>query len=158
MALFPVLRAAEPKQLNIDDYFLRLPASTFENPAKGWLKFLRQPRCGVDDRANGYISCIGDGAQAPFEVALFRYKNGRPLLALCQGELEGPRSKYLEFYEQQPNGDMLKVARSIFPIADDTGFAFELPRQGRTIIVRVEKGGEVKAKYTWNGEKFVEDR
>jgi hypothetical protein len=60
---------------------------------------LRQPKCGVVDLANGYMSCTGDGAQPEFEVALFRYRDGRPLLAICQGELEGPDSVYLEFFE-----------------------------------------------------------
>ncbi len=160
LALWPLspLPAAEAKRQTIGDYFVQLPGSTFETPAKDWLKFLRQPKSGVYDVANGYLSCTGDGAQAPFEAALFRYKDDRPLLAVCQGELEGRNSKFLAFYEQQSDGRMLEVPRTIFPIANEQGYVFELPRKGRTIIVRTEKGGKLKAKYTWNGEKFVEER
>lgn len=153
----PHLSAAEAKRLNIGDYFIQLPGSTFEAPAKDWLKFLHQPKSGVYDPANGYLSCTGDGAQAPFEAALFRYKDDRPLLAVCQGELEGKNSKYLEFYETASEGRMLKVPRTLFPIANEKGYLFELPRKGRTVIVRGEKDRKVKAKYTWNGEAFVKE-
>jgi hypothetical protein len=152
----PVLRAADARRLTVVDYYLQLPDKTFERPAKEWLMFLRQPKSGVYDPANGYLSCTGDGAQPPFEVALFRHKNDRPLLAVCQGELEGKNSKYLTFYEPGLGGRMHEVKRSIFPFADEKGYLFELPRQGRTVIVHTEKGGKLKAKYTWDGEKFVE--
>ncbi len=154
----PALRAADAKRLTVVDYYLQLPDKTFEGPAKGWLRFLRQPKCGVEDPAHGYLSCTGDGAQPPFAVALFRYKDDRPLLAVCQGELEGKNAKYLTFYEPGPGGRMHEAKRSIFPIADETGYLFELPRMGRTVLVRTEKGGRLKAKYTWDGAKFVEER
>ena len=151
-------QAAEPKRLTVVDYYLQLPDKTFEGPAKEWLFYLRQPKCGVEDPANGYLSCTGDGAQPAFEVTLFRYKNDRPLLAVCQGELEGVNSKYLAFYEPGFGGRMHEVKRSIFPVADEKGYVFELPRKGRTVMVRTEKGGKVKWKYAWNGEKFVEEK
>jgi len=157
----PQLEATDAKRLRVVDYFLRLPDKTFEGPAKDWLSFLRQPsqpKSGVYDPANGYLSCTGDGAQPPFEVALFRYRDDRPLLAVCQGELEGKSSKYLAFYEPSFGGRMHEVKRSIFPIADEKGYIFELPRKGRTVIVRTEKGGKQKAKYMWDGEKFVEEK
>ena len=156
----PVVRAADAKRLTVVDYYLQLPDKTFERSAKEWLMFLRQPKCGVYDPANGYISCTGDGAQPPFEVTLFRYKDGRPLLAVCQGELEVdlPHPKYLTFYEPGFGGRMHEVKRSIFPIANEKGYLFDLPRKGRTVIVRTEKGGKPKAKYTWDGEKFAEER
>ena len=154
----PVVRAADAKRLTVVDYYLQLPDKTFEGSAKEWLMYLRQPKCGVYDPANGYLSCTGDGAQPSFEVALFRYKDDRPLLAVCQGALEGKNSKYLAFYEPGFGGRMHEVKRSIFPIADEKGYLFELPRKGRTVIVRTEKGGKLKAKYTWDGEKFVEER
>jgi len=154
----PILHGADAKRLTVVDYYLQLPDKTFEGTAKEWLFFLRQPKSGMVDIANGYMSCTGDGAQPPFEVALFRYKDDKPLLAVCQGELEGKNSKYLAFYEPGFGGRMHEVKRSIFPIADEKGFLFELPRKGRTIVVRTEKGGKLKAKYTWDGEKFGEDR
>ncbi|PYL97620.1 MAG: hypothetical protein DMF18_02060 [Verrucomicrobia bacterium] len=63
---------------------------------------------------------------------------------------------------------MHKVSRRVFPIGDrwSSGeyeskyedLQFELPRQGRTILVRSQKSGKVLRKFTWNGEKFVEQR
>jgi len=154
----PLARAADAKRLTIVDYYLQLPDKTFEGPAKDWLAFLRQPKCGTIDVANGYMNCTGDGAQSPFEVALFRFKDDKPLLAVCQGELEGKNSKFLAFYEPGFGGHLHEVKRSIFPIDNDKGYVFELPRKGRTILVRSEKDNKLKAKYTWNGEKFVEEK
>src|ERR1700736_4050549 len=90
---------ADEKKMTVVDYYLRLPDKTFEGPAADWLRFLKQPKCGVVDLANGYMSCVGDGAQPPFEVALFRYRDPARagLLALCQGELEGEKSLFLDF-------------------------------------------------------------
>jgi hypothetical protein len=108
------------------------------------------------------MRCTGDGAQPNFEIALFRYRGGRPLLALCQGELEGADSLFLDFFEMGSDGKMHKARRPIFP-ADDAGsdqgdWRFELPRQGRTVLLRNQKSGKVLRKFTWNGEKFVEEK
>jgi len=98
-ATFLSAYGAEKQRMSVVDYFLLLAPKYFEGTPTDWLSFLRQPKCGVVDLANGYMSCTGDGAQPEFEVALFRYRDGRPLLAICQGELEGPDSVYLEFFE-----------------------------------------------------------
>jgi hypothetical protein len=154
----PFAHAADAKRLTIVDYYLQLPDKTFEGPTKDWFAFLKQPKSGTIDVANGYMNCTGDGAQPPFEVALFRFKDDKPLLAVCQGELEGKNSKFLAFYEPGFGGHLHEVKRSIFPIDNDKGYVFELPRKGRTILVRSEKDNKLKAKYTWNGEKFVEEK
>ena len=56
---------------------------------------------------------------------------------------------------------MKKTRRSIFPVGDagnDKGdWRFELPRHGRTVLVRSQRSGKVLRKLTWNGEKFVEN-
>jgi hypothetical protein len=158
---FP-LRGADERKMRVVDYYLRLPDKTFEGSAADWLRFLKQPKCGVVDVANGYMSCTGDGAQPPFEIALFRYRDGRPLLALCQGELEGEKSLFLDFFEMRSDGKMHKARRSIFPAGDagndQANWRFELPRQGRTVLLRSQKSGKVLSKFTWNGEKFVVQR
>jgi hypothetical protein len=124
----------------------------------------------VIDKQNGYISITGDGAQPSFQVALFRYRDPARagLLALCSGELEGDDSVTLDFFELGADGEMHKVSRRVFPIGDRWGsgeyeskyedLQFELPRRGRTILVRSQKSGKVLRKFTWNGEKFVEQR
>jgi hypothetical protein len=156
------LRGADEKKMTVLDYYLRLPDKTFEGSAADWLRFLKRPKCGVVDLANGYMSCIGDGAQPSFEVALFRCRDGRPLLALCQGELEGAKSLFIDFFEMGSDGKMHKTRRSIFPVKDagndEENWSFELPRKGRTLLVRSQKSGKVLRKFTWNGEKFVEEK
>ena len=156
------LRGADEKKMTVVNYFLLLPSDYFEGPPADWLAFLKQPKCGVVDVANGYMSSTGDGAQPPFEVSLFRYRDGRPLLAVCLGELEGEHSLFLDFFEMRPNGKMGKVPRSIFPVADagnDAGnWRFELPRHGRTVLVRSQKSGKILRKLTWNGEKFQDTK
>jgi hypothetical protein len=54
----------------------RLPDKTLES-VSAWLG-------NACDRQNGYISIAGDGAQPSFQVALFRYRDGRPLFALLR--------------------------------------------------------------------------
>jgi hypothetical protein len=157
----------KPKRLTVSDYFVMLPPKTLEAPAANWLSFLRQPDCGVEDKANGFLSCTGDGAQPPFQVVLFRFKDDRPLLAVCQAELEGRRNVYvqLDFYAFKGKGRMVKAPRSIFPVKDSafpiderTAHSYELPRNGRTVLVRDLGSGKVRQKFTWNGERFVEEK
>jgi hypothetical protein len=166
----PFVRTAAQEKMSIVDYFLLLPAENFEAPLSAWL---RQMRIGgffqmcdgkwrekhIDER-NGYMSCDGDGAQPEFEVALFRYRDGRPLLALCSGELEGPDSVSLGFFELGADGKMHEIKRSIFPVPDSTEdrWQFELPREGKTILVRAIKSKKILHRIVWNGEKFEEQK
>jgi hypothetical protein len=157
------LRGTDAKKMTVVDYYLLLPEKTFETPARDWLH-----NATIVDKQNGYMSVAGDGAQPSFEVALFRYRDGRPLLAICEGELEGDDRVTLEFFELDPDGRMHKVSRKIFPTGDHWSsgeynkkyedFRFELPRHGRTVLVRSAKTKKVLHKVTWNGEKFVEQR
>ncbi|HEX8078061.1 MAG TPA: hypothetical protein VF511_09625 [Chthoniobacterales bacterium] len=165
------VRSAEQEKVSIVDYFLLLPAEQFEGPPSVWLRHARSGggnfyRCDVAsreryvDEKNGYMKCPGDGAQPSFEVALFRHRDGRPLLALCSGELEGPDSVSLEFFELGADGKMHETKRSIFPVGDskDNQWQFQLPREGRTVVVRARKGGKILHNVTWNGERFEEQK
>ena len=155
------LRAADEKKMTVVDYFVRLPKDALETPAREWLQ-----NCGVIDKQNGYMRCTGDGAQPNFEIALFRYRDGRPLLALCSGELEGDDSVTLDFFELGADGKIHKSPRKTLPIGDawsngtdepqPQSWYFELPRQGRTVLVRSLKTKKIVHRDTWNGEKFVE--
>ena len=173
----PLIRNAEQEKVTIVDYFLLLPPKNFEAPLSAWLRHMRtggvfypceefeHPGNLVDEK-NGYLRCSGDGAQPEFEVALFRHRDGRPLLAVCSGELEGNDSVYLTFFELGPDGKMQEIKHSMFPGAErdydsEVGegkgeWRFVLPREGRTIAVRMEKGKKIK--FTWTGEKFVEQK
>ncbi len=164
----PSVRSAEQEKVSIIDYFLLLPPKDFEAPLSAWLRMMRgsdyfscdtKPEHNIDEK-NGYMYCRGDGAEPEFEVALFRHRDGRPLLALCSGELEGPDSVQLRFFELGADGKMHEIERSIFPIPDsmDDRWQFEMPRTGKTIRVRARKGRKILHKFTWTGETFQEEK
>jgi len=160
----PTIVKTEPEPVSIIDYFLLLPDGALELRPRHW----RYNGTGVDKR-NGRIKASGDGAQPSWEVALFRYRDGRPLLAVCQDdeEFEGDGCASVEFFDPGADGKMKKLDRKIFPIRDefDSGeqntkyqdFRFIFPRQGRTVLVRSAKTKKVLHKVTWNGEKFIEE-
>jgi hypothetical protein len=164
----PSVQSTEQEKVSIIDYFLLLPPKDFEAPPSAWLGMMRggeyfpcdtTPEHNIDEK-NGYMYCRGDGAEPEFEVALFRHRDGRPLLALCSGALEGPDSVQLRFFEMGPDGKMHEIERSIFPVpdSDEDRWQFEMPKEGRTILVRARKGGKVLHKVTWNGEKFQKEK
>ena len=74
----------------------------------------------------------------------------------------------LEFFGIGLDGKMQKLPRTIFPISDQWAseernkkyedFRFDLPRQGRTVVVRSAKTKKVLHRVTWNGEKFIEEK
>ncbi|HEX6566603.1 MAG TPA: hypothetical protein VF020_20095 [Chthoniobacterales bacterium] len=153
------LHGADHKHLSVVDYFVLLPSDTFEGASpSSWLTFLKQPGSGVIDTANGYMSCTGDGAQPEFEVALFRFSDGRPLLAMSTGELEGKNSTYLTLYELGKDNRMHKASRKIFPIDDGDNWQFILPKTGRRIVVRNAKTGKLLEEFQWNGSTFDHKR
>jgi hypothetical protein len=161
----PTIIRTEAEPVSIVDYFLLLPDDALETRPRHWIG-----NATVMDKKNGYMSVSGDGAQPSFEVGLFRYRDGRPLLALCQAELESddPRCVSVEFFDLGADGKMQKLDRKIFPVRDqwDSGeqnkkyedFRFILPRQGRTVLVRSAKTKKILHKVTWNGERFIEEK
>lgn len=161
---------AEPQEISIIDYLVQLPLRTFEAPSLVTLRFLRGKRGTVIDKKNGYIRCRGDGAQGDFEVALFRYRNGRPLLVVSTGNTEDTEEgkwTFLQFFQPGADGKMERLPDSIFPLADSGGgddgqgsgkWRFDLPRYGKTILVRNPRSGKLLRKITWNGEKFQNDK
>ena len=50
------------------------------------------------------------------------------------------------------------VDRAILRPGNEPNRKFELPRKGRTIVVRDTKSGKVTGRWTWNGEKFVAEK
>jgi hypothetical protein len=151
----PGLHGADQKHLSVVDYFVLLPPDTFEGASpSSWLTFLKQPGSGSIDTANGYMSCTGDGAQPEFEVALFRFTDGRPLLAMSTGELEGRDSMFLVFYELGTDNRLHKASRRIFPVGDGGNRQFILPKKGRTITVKNAQTAKVLSQVEWNGASF----
>lgn len=152
------LHSADAKRLTVVDYFLKLPDQTLEAPAPEMWSFIQHTTGSVIDVANGYLRTTGDGAQSDFAVALFRYKDDRPLLAVCQGDPGEAEFAFLEFFEPGADGRMKKAPRSIFPLADKPPRRFDLPRKGRTIVVHEGKTGKMQRRFTWDGARFVEEK
>lgn len=157
---------AELQEISIFDYVAQLPREAFEGTASDTLRFIRGPG-NIVDKKNGYIRCKGDGGQGDFEVALFRYPDRRPLVAVSTGSTDGDNWTYLEFFAPATDGKMHKLPASIFPIAEagrsENGepsgkWRFELPRYGKTILVRSPNSGKILHKVTWTGEKFVTEK
>jgi hypothetical protein len=147
--------ATDQKHLSVVDYFVLLPPDTFEGASpSSWLTFLKQPDSGSIDTTNGYMSCTGDGAQPEFEVALFRFTDGRPLLAMSTGELEGRDSMFLVFYELGTDNRLHKASRRIFPVGDGGNRQFILPKKGRTITVKNAQTAKVLSQFEWNDASF----
>jgi hypothetical protein len=150
--------AGEPDRLTVADYFQKLPADVFEVPAPQlwrWVQQMERGKHAVIDLPNGYIRCEGDGAQGDFTVVLFRYNDGQALIAVCQGEPAETDFWFLHFYKMAPNGKMEEVPRKIFPLPDKDQQKYTLPRQGRTVVVSDTKSGKVRARFTWDGTRFV---
>jgi hypothetical protein len=74
--------------------------------------------------------------------------------------------RFFSAFSNCADGKMHKIKRSIFPIADSPyeaekekpNWKFELPREGRTILVRTGKGRKILHKITWNGETFEKQK
>ena len=161
----PAIVKTEPEPPSIIDYFLLLPDDALEMPPRHWF----HNETSVDKK-NAFLTGGGDGAQPTFEAALFRYRDGRPLVALCQADLESDDSRCtsIEFFGLGPDGKMKKLDRNIVPVPDEwtsgeqnqkyEDFRFIMPRPGQTVLVRSAKTKKILHKVTWNGEKFVEQK
>ena len=150
---------AEPTMAkdSISDYFLRLPASEFlEGTPAQLLGYIKNNAQGTIDTKNGYIFFQGDGAQVSLQAALFRFPDGQPLLAVTYGFLEEPNFTQLDFFLEQ-DGKMVRTKRMPFPVPrDGSHLRFELPRTGRTIVIK-NPSGRVLTRATWNGSCFVKE-
>jgi hypothetical protein len=75
-----------------------------------------------------------------------------------QGEPAETDYWYLHFYELGDDGKMREMNRKILRPQNEPRRVFELPRKGRTIVVRDTKTKKITERWTWNGEKFVEEK
>ena len=156
VAIFCISMAAAKD--TISDYFQRLAAPSFlEVPASQLLRHTKGNKLDVVDTKNGFLFIQGDGAQVSLEAALFRYSDGHPLIAVSYGELEVADFINIEFFLEK-DGKIIPARQIAFPFPTNGGkLRFDLPRVGRTIIVKNPQGKTV-AKITWNGASFVKEK
>jgi hypothetical protein len=150
LALSPLAATAAP---SITDYFLKIPAQGFTEGTPQELVKIMQRGSGVIDTKNGYFELEGDGAQVSLQGALFRFEDERPLLVVAWGNLEEADFTHLTIFKEV-KGEMVVADRKIFPVADSDNLRFELPRHGRTVVVRNASGKEV-SRWTWVKDAFV---
>ncbi|MFT4176015.1 MAG: hypothetical protein QM627_05110 [Luteolibacter sp.] len=138
---------------DVAQYFSRIPRQVFTEGTTRELVKLARGDQGVVDTKNGYFRLDGDGAQVSLQVALFRFTDRSPLLVVAWGELEEPDFTHVTLF-RETGGKMVVADRKILPVADSPGLRFELPRHGRTVIVR-DAAGKTVSKWTWSGEEFL---
>ncbi|MCW1913936.1 hypothetical protein OJ996_10140 [Luteolibacter sp. GHJ8] len=141
---------------SIKDYFLKIPPQGFTEGTLPQLVEIMQDGNGLIDTKNGYFRLEGDGAQVSLQGALFRYPDQEPLLVVAWGNLEEPDFTHLTLFKEV-KGKMVVADRKIFPVGDSDERRFELPRHGRTVIVRDAAGKEV-SRWTWVKDAFVKER
>lgn len=155
LAFSTLAAIAAPK--NIDDYFLEIPRQGFTegSPTELLAIINRGEGSSLIDKKNGYIRLEGDGAQVSLQIALFRYDDNAPLLAVAWGNLEEPDFTHVTFFIEK-KGKMIVADRTILPVPDSDKYRFGLPQFGRTIIVRDPKG-KIISRHTWSGTAFKKD-
>lgn len=143
------------EKMTIVDYFVRLPSETvfLEAPAAELVAAMRDGGRGIIDTRNGFMRRDGGGAQMSLQVALFRFGDGRPLLAVAYGMREEPDFTNVAFFGYG-RGRMRELSRDILPVPNGRGQRFELPHHGRTIKVTDGRGRRLAA-FTWDGGRFV---
>jgi hypothetical protein len=156
--LLTAIVQASAAEKDIVDYFLEMPWQDFIDISPSNLVKNTAGPGGFGnsfiDSHNGYIFFDGNGAQVSLRIALFRYANRRPLLAIAWGNYLEESFTHLSFYTES-YGEMVPVGRAILPVRDSGDLRFELPRKGLTLVVRNARG-KVLSQRTWNRERFVE--
>jgi hypothetical protein len=139
------------------DCFLGLPEQVFHQGTPSELLEIMKRGEGesVVDTENNFLRLQGDGGQVSLQVVLFRFGDNRPLLAVAWGERDEAEFTHLTFFEER-DGRMAVARRAIFPVADSSELRFELPREGRSVIVR-DSTDSIVSKWAWQSDKFVRE-
>jgi hypothetical protein len=145
-------QSSSPK--TVLDYYLLLPEKYFEANKEQRVKWMLDPRRrAVVDIKNGYIYAAGDGAQTSIYVCLFKRRHGLPLIAVKSHDSDTQDYTHLDFYEHR-NGVLVEVKKSVLPVKVNENFKYEMPRYGRTIEVKDQRGRRLYS-LNWSGQRFV---
>jgi hypothetical protein len=142
---------------DIADYFRALPNQKFTEGSPSYLLDLISQPGGLGnsfiDSRNGFIFLDG-GPLIDLQIALFRYANQRPLLAIAWGNYFEDSFTHLSFYTES-YGEMVPVGRAILPFRDSANLRFELPPDWHDAGLP-RCSGKIPSQWTWNREQFVE--
>lgn len=133
------------------DYFHAL--GFFEDPARDNSRMLNEALGAVVDIPNGYLYAVGDGAQGPLWVCVFRRTDRSHLVAVMSRSPDTDAYTDLRFYRAAGDG-YAEVTESVLPEPVRGGWKYDLPRYGTTIRVRDEHG-RPHHDLAWTGERFV---
>ena len=111
------------------------------------------PRRGaIVDVKNGYLYAPGDGAQTDVYVCLFKKSDGSYLIAVKTHPTDTNEYTRLDFYVFK-RGMLLDVSKTVLPVAVNEELKYELPRYGRTILVK-NKNGSRAYDLIWVADRF----
>jgi hypothetical protein len=141
--------AESPVPKTVFDYYLLLPDKFFEANKEQRIKWMLDSRRGaVLDLKNGYIFAPGDGAQTSIYVRLFKRRQRLPLLAVKTHEADTDEYTHLDFYEYK-RGELVEVKKAVLPVKVHEEFKYEMPRYGKSIEVRDQRGKKIYS-FIWS--------
>lgn len=171
---------SQPKTVT-DFYYLLpekyFPQSDFDGSNKLSLRDYRKSIIKIEDPKNGYLRLEGTWIEGWAEVAVFKKTNGKYIVGISiVGCGPGCSNEEMAFLSYE-NGQWQEITGEVLPkitdaqieaafarhkVAEDDrgGLAYELPRLGTTIKVKlIGPEAAVKDKVffelNWNGTKFV---
>ena len=123
------------------------------------------------DSKNGYVEVSDAGTDGESMSACYwNRSNGHKLLAINDGYFRGEQAVMTEstgitFYKYDNATRKLNLTYEaelgvdINMPSGTTGVTYELPRQGKTMIINCHTAaGKTPNRYTWNGSKFVKEK
>jgi len=142
-----------PKPHTVLDYYQLLPEKYFEANEEQRVKWMLDPRRGaIVDVKNGYLYAPGDGAQTDVYVCLFKKSDGSYLIAVKTHPPDTNEYTRLDLYVFK-RGMLLDVSKTVLPVTVNEELKYELPRYGRTILVKNKKGSRVYD-LIWVADRF----
>lgn len=154
-ALWILPAAAQPatrgERLTVVDYFHLLGSFEEHSRSHDWM--LEERHGAVVDIPNGYLHAIGDGAQGPLWVCVFRRSDGTHLVGVKSQSPDTDEWVELRFH-RLVDGRWADVTREVLPDPVRGDRRYDMPRYGTTIHVR-DRAGRPLHDLAWTGERFV---
>jgi hypothetical protein len=137
-------------RLTVVDYFFLLRSFEGDTRSNRWM--IDERNGAVVDVPNGYLHAIGDGAQWPLWICVFRRTDGSHLIAVKWHPSDAPEMTYLKFY-RYIDREFIDASESVLPERVHDDRQYELPRRGTTIRVRDARNRPLYD-LAWNGQRF----
>ena len=176
-SLFSFAAAQKTAPKTVTDFLYLLPETYFEpyveeGKPKPDLRAYRKSLIKINDTKNGFLRLEGVAWEGWAEMAIFKKTDGNYVVGISQSGC-GPICDSANTFLVYEKGDWRDVTEEVLPTIseaqfdaaykkhkinedDDPGIVYELPRLGRTIIVRTDGDRNIELfELTWNGTRFV---